>query len=218
MRGSNIKLTPKGLQTKRRIIEAAARLVDVRGAVRISLDDVREEAGVSSSQIYHYFSDKQSLLLAVIDQQQRDTSGERDSMFGNFESVAGIEAWADSLVEQQRETQYRGCPIATLGTAPSTADPRVAMRIATSLHRIQRHMRAGYCSMQAGNQIPATANPQALASMTLTSVIGGLVLTQLNRDTAPLREAFTALFALMQDEKNLKVQSASQFGLKDPKP
>ena len=218
MRGSNTKLTPKGVQTKGRIIAAAARLVDVRGAVGISLDDVREEAGVSSSQIYHYFSDKQSLLLAVIDHQQRDTSGERGSMFGNFESVAGIEAWADSLIDQQRETQYRGCPIATLAAAPSTADPRVATRIATSLHRIQLHMRAGYCSMQAGNQIPAAANPDALASMTLASVIGGLVLTQLNRDTAPLRESFTALLALMQAEETLNAKSASQFGLKHPKP
>jgi AcrR family transcriptional regulator len=201
MHGSNTRLTPKGLQTKERIIEAAARLAEVRGAVRVSLDDVREEAGVSSSQIYHYFSDKQSLMLAVIDQQQRDTPGDRDSMLGDFESVAGIEAWAELLIEQQRQTQYRGCPIATLGMDPATADPRVTMRIAASLHRIQRHMRAGYCSMQAGNQISAAANPEALASMTLTSVIGGLVLTRLNRDTAPLKDAFTALIAFIQDEK-----------------
>ena len=55
--------------------------------------------------------------------------------------------------------------------------------------------------MQADNQIPAAADPEALASMTLTSVIGGLVLTQLNRDTAPLRDAFTALLPFMEDEK-----------------
>lgn len=218
MRGSNTRLTPKGMQTKGRIIEAAARLVDVHGAVRMSLDDVREEAGVSSSQIYHYFSDKQSLLLAVVDQQQRDTSGERDAMFGNFESVAGIEAWSESLIDQQREMQYRGCPIATLGTDPATADPRVAMRIATSLHRIQRHMRAGYRSMQADNQISAAAKPEALASMTLSSVIGGLVLTQLNRDTAPLRDAFTALLAFIQDGQAVNTLSTKQFGLKNPKP
>lgn len=207
MRGSNTKLTPKGLQTKQRIIEAAARLVEVRGPVRISLDDVREEAGVSSSQIYHYFSDKQSLVLAVIDQQQRGTPSERDSMLGDFESVAGIEAWAEFLIDQQRETRYRGCPIATLGTDPAAADPRVAMRIATSLHRIQRHMAAGYHSMQADNQISASVDPEALASMTLTSVIGGLVLTQLNRDTAPLRDAFTALLLFMEDDKAPNPQS-----------
>nr|WP_176561212.1 TetR/AcrR family transcriptional regulator [Mycobacterium neglectum] len=199
MHGSNTKLTPKGVQTKQRIIEAAARLVEVRGPVRISLDDVREEARVSNSQIYHYFSDKQSLMLAVIDQHGRDVPGE--SMLGNFESVAGVKGWAESLIEQQRQSRYRGCPIATLGTDPATADPRVTLRIAAGLRQIERHMRAGYRSMQADNQISAAADPDALASMTLTSVIGGLVLTQLNRDTAPLRDAFAALCRFIEEER-----------------
>jgi AcrR family transcriptional regulator len=207
MRGRNTKLTPKGLQTKQRIIEAAARLVEVRGPVKISLDDVREEAGVSSSQIYHYFSDKQSLVLAVIDQHERDVLGDRGSMLGDFESVAGVKAWAELLIDQQRQSRYRGCPIATVGTDPAPADPRVTQRIAASLRQIQRHMRAGYHSMQADNQISAAVDPEALASMTLTSVIGGLVLTQLNRDTAPLRDAFTALLLFMEDEKAPNPQS-----------
>jgi TetR/AcrR family transcriptional repressor of nem operon len=207
MRGSNTKLTPKGLQTKQRIIKAAARLVEVRGPVRISLDDVREEAGVSSSQIYHYFSDKQSLMLAVIDQHQRDVPGDPGSMVGNFESVAGVRAWAELLIDQQRQSRYQGCPIATLGADPATVDPRVTLRVAAGLRRIQRHMRTGYQSMQADNQISAAVDPEALASMTLTSVIGGLVLTQLTRDTAPLRDAFTALFLFMEDGKVPNPQS-----------
>lgn len=193
------KLTPKGMQTKQRIIEAASRLVDDRGAARTSLDDVREEAGVSSSQIYHYFSDKQSLMLAVIDRQHREAPGDPGSMLGNFESVAAVQDWAERLIDQQRRSGYQGCPIATLGSDPTIADPRVRLRIAASLHRFQDHMREGYRSMQAAGEISAAADPNTLASMTLASVIGGLVLTQLNRDTTPLRDAFTELLHHMQD-------------------
>lgn len=199
MHSRTTKLTPKGSQTKQRIIEAATRLVGVRGAARTSLDDVREEAGVSSSQIYHYFSDKQSLMLAVIDRQHREAPGDPGSMLGSFDSVASVRAWAEVLIDQQRQSGYHGCPIATLGSDPSTADPRVRMRIAASLRRFQEHMRAGYHSMQTDGEITAAADPNALASMTLTSVIGGLVLTQLNRDITPLRDAFAALFQHIQD-------------------
>jgi TetR/AcrR family transcriptional regulator, transcriptional repressor for nem operon len=203
---SRTKLTPKGLQTKQRIIEAATRLMDVHGAARTSLDDVREEAGVSSSQIYHYFSDKQSLMLAVIDRQHREGPGDPGSMRGNFGSLADVRAWAELLIDQQRQSGYRGCPIATLGSDPTTADPRVRMRIAASLHRFQDHMRAGYRSMQADGEISAAADPNALASMTLTSVIGGLVLTQLNRDTTPLSDILTALLQHIEDGAAPKTQ------------
>lgn len=208
MRSRTTKLTPKGSQTKQRIIEAATRLVDVRGAARTSLDDVREEAGVSSSQIYHYFSDKQSLMLAVIDRQHREAPGDPGSMLGSFDSLAGVRAWVELLVDQQRQSGYRGCPIATLVGDPSTTDPRVRMRIAASLHRFQDHMRAGYGSMQADGEISAAADPNALASMTLTSVIGGLVLTQLNRDTTPLKDSFTALIQQIQDGEVSKTRCA----------
>ncbi len=39
---------------------AAADLILAHGVAGTTLDDVRGEAGVSSSQIYHYFADKES--------------------------------------------------------------------------------------------------------------------------------------------------------------
>ena len=45
-----------------------------RGVTEATWEDVRAAAGVSGSQIYHYFADKQALLLAVIEHQ---TEGKR---------------------------------------------------------------------------------------------------------------------------------------------
>ena len=58
-------LTRKGVQTRQRIVAAAADLILQQGA-GTTLDDVRAEAGVSSSRIYHYFAyfaDKEALVL-----------------------------------------------------------------------------------------------------------------------------------------------------------
>ena len=56
------RLTRKGQQTRERIVAAAADLILQQGVARTTLDDVRAEAGVSSSQIYHYFADKEALV------------------------------------------------------------------------------------------------------------------------------------------------------------
>src|ERR1051325_11700108 len=48
-------LTRKGAQTRQRIVAAAADLVFQHGVAGTTLEDVRARAGVSSSQVYHYF-------------------------------------------------------------------------------------------------------------------------------------------------------------------
>ena len=59
-------LTARGAVTRSRIVNAAADLIYARGVDRTSLDDVMAESGVSKSQLYHYFADKDALVLEVI--------------------------------------------------------------------------------------------------------------------------------------------------------
>ena len=190
------KLTPKGQQTRRRIVDAASRLIGVHGITGTTLEDVRAEARVSSSQIYHYFTDKQSLILAVIDNQENDTR--RDPMVRNFESVAAVRAWGDLLVDQQREPhRHGGCPIATLGSELAVADSEGLDRIAQAFHRLQDSIGSGYRTMQTNGHLPANADPDTLATVTLATVIGGLVLTQLNEDSGALAASIDGVLALL---------------------
>jgi TetR/AcrR family transcriptional regulator, transcriptional repressor for nem operon len=190
------KLTAKGQHTRRRIVEAASRLISVHGIAGTTLDDVRAEASVSSSQIYHYFADKQSLILAVIDNQDNGTG--RDPMVGNFESVAALRAWAELLVDQQREPRGNGgCPIATLGSTLAVADAEELERIAGAFGRLQDSIGSGYRTMQSHGGLSVNVDPDMLATATLATVIGGLVLAQLNRDTGALAASIDGLIALL---------------------
>jgi AcrR family transcriptional regulator len=57
--------TERGRQARGRIVAAAADVVAKRGALGGSLDEVGVRANASRSQLYHYFDDKDDLLLAV---------------------------------------------------------------------------------------------------------------------------------------------------------
>ena len=61
------ELTPKGEQTRQRIVAAAAQLMVDGSVSETTIEDVRVAAGVSSSQVYHYFKDKKALVQAVIE-------------------------------------------------------------------------------------------------------------------------------------------------------
>ena len=63
--------TAKGMATRTRIISAAADLVFAHGVARTAIEDVQQLAGVSPSQMYHYFTDKNDLVRAVIARRHR---------------------------------------------------------------------------------------------------------------------------------------------------
>ena len=53
-------LTPKGERTRGRIVDAAARLIYERGVAGTTLENIRSAAGVSGSQLSHYFTKRTS--------------------------------------------------------------------------------------------------------------------------------------------------------------
>ena len=61
------KLTSKGRATRERIVAAASELMLQHGVARTTIEDIQDAAAISTSQMYHYFTDKNDLVSAVID-------------------------------------------------------------------------------------------------------------------------------------------------------
>lgn len=199
-----MRLTAKGRHTRQRIVEAADRLISCHGVSRVTLDDVRAEAKVSSSQIYHYFADKQALIAAVVDHQGA-VSARGESMLGSFDSADAVRSWGQRLVEEQRESRYGGgCPVVALGSGLHGLDGDTLTQIARILRRCEDDIRSGYRTMHANHDIMPGSDPDALATMTLATAVGGLVLTQLNRDTQPLQAALQTLLDCLPWQHSLE--------------
>src|SRR5258707_944443 len=102
------RLTRKGEATRTRIVAAAAQLMYERGVTEATLEDVRAAAGVSGSQIYHYFADKQALLLAVIEHQTRAVLDMQAPLFDRLDSIKGLRAWRDAPPRGRAHVLQRG--------------------------------------------------------------------------------------------------------------
>src|SRR5436190_14085117 len=64
---TTVTKSPKGATTRDQILDAAARLIHLRGYHCTSLDDVLRESGVGKGNFYYYFKSKEDLGYAILD-------------------------------------------------------------------------------------------------------------------------------------------------------
>src|SRR5689334_13664134 len=91
------RLTKRGAATRARIIEGAADLMYERGVAGTSLDDIMAATGTSKSQLYHYFADKDALVLDVIRSQLARTIAGQEVPLRELGSWAGLVRWCDHV-------------------------------------------------------------------------------------------------------------------------
>jgi TetR/AcrR family transcriptional regulator, transcriptional repressor for nem operon len=183
-------LTRKGQETRDRIVGAAAGLIFERGVAGTSIEDVKEAAGVSSSQLYHYFADKQALIHAVIAHQSEAVIAAQEPLLGKLDSLDALRAWRDQAVTIERRLQCKGgCPIGALAGELAEADPEARADIAQGFGRWEEQIARGIEAMHARGELPQSVDPDRLALALLAAHQGGLVLTQVRRDPAPLEAA-----------------------------
>ena len=188
------RLTPKGERTRARIVEEAAALIHERGVAGTTLEDVRAAAGVSGSQLYHYFRDKNELVQAVIDFQADTIVNHNRNALG---SAKGVEAWRNMLVTGVKHTQGTGgCALGSLSGQLAENDPEARARIAAGFDHWAATIAEGLKTLHADGKLPPDIDLEALATTLLATVQGGLLLAQVQRSTRPFETAVDTLLAL----------------------
>jgi TetR/AcrR family transcriptional regulator, transcriptional repressor for nem operon len=192
-------LTRKGQQTRQRIVAAAAEVILQQGVARTTLDDVRAEAGVSSSQIYHYFADKEALVRAVVDYRAQMVVGEiHEPALAAIDGIDGLRAWRDMIVSIQAAAECRGgCPLGSLGSELAELDHGLRRDVAAGYARWEAAISACLTGMRDRGQLRAGADPTTLATAMLAALQGGLLLAKVERDVRPLATALDVMISLI---------------------
>ena len=186
------KLTKKGEATRARILEHAAQLIHADGVAATHNEHLRRVAGVSGSQLNHYFPTKESLVLAVIEwQAQRVLQFYGDEQFAGFDNIEALRAWVDYYVAH--EAAYRdGCTLGSLASQIIKSDLDVHDGLARAFDGWRDIFRDGLQRMQRRGNLSKDANPAQLADLLLSAFQGGMLLSQVNRDVRPLKNALDA--------------------------
>lgn len=192
------KLTGKGQATRARILEHAAELIYAKGVHATNNEQLRRAAGVSGSQLTHYFPTKESLVLAVIEWQAETVlTFHRSERFTRFESLDSLREWADFYIAYERSYQ-EGCSIGSLASEIIKTDLDVHTELANAFEQWRDIFRDGLERMQRLGHLSADADPTRLAHLLLSSFQGGMLLAQIARDIAPLKDALQAAIDYVQ--------------------
>ncbi len=184
------QLTPKGLRTRERIVEAAAELLLTRGLGATTLDDVKAAAGVSSSQLYHYFDGKGDLAQAVAVLQTENLVASQGPMLRGMEGLDSLRDWAGFVVDNFRSFDCcGGCPLGSLGSEVAEYDELARQAVSASLRRWEGVLRDALTELRDSGVLDSTADPEALAGILMVALQGGLLLGKIHRSPRPLEVA-----------------------------
>jgi TetR/AcrR family transcriptional regulator, transcriptional repressor for nem operon len=188
------RFTRKGRATRARIVDVAAKLIFERGVAGTSIDEVRNTAAVSGSQISHYFHDKRDLTRKVITARGDDVREfHTQPQLGALDSLEALEAWAEAnIADINRVYRQGGCVYGSLAGELVEADAEIHDDLAAGYDRWIELFRAGLTEMRRRGDLRPDADPRHLAVSLVAAHQGGALVTYVTDDPEPLHAAVNA--------------------------
>ncbi|QLG37713.1 MULTISPECIES: TetR/AcrR family transcriptional regulator [unclassified Paenibacillus] len=193
---NNGSLTSRGQNSRERILTQAAQLVYEKGVRGTSLDDMRVAASASKSQIYHYFANKEDLILAVIERQTVNVLGVQRPLLEHLDRWENLEKWINMIIESQESRECGGgCPLGSLASELADQDEAARVALVHSFDEWEQYFIDGFSKMKERGDLRAETDPAELACAIMTSLQGGQLLTKTRKSTRPIKIALQMAYA-----------------------
>ncbi len=180
------------VETRERLIEAAAEELWSRGYAATSPNRIQRRASAGQGSMYHHFRGKADLARAAIGRSSEALRARTDEALAGLQGLEAVIAY----LRIQRDP-LRGCPVGRLAAdADIVADPSLRDPVAAALHGIRERVRSLLTDE------PACAGPDVLAATVAAVVQGGYVLARAAGDRAPYDAAIEGAVALLGASTN----------------
>lgn len=182
--------TAKGRATRERILRSAAQVILDDGLSGLNLDKVRQVASVSGSQMSHYYTDKQTLIRAVLERQiEVVLDFHRQPKLGGLDTFEDFENWLDLNLRYLRKIGYAGTPTYhALAGQLVKSDEQTRRTLATGYERWISQLEQSFQRMLDRGVLVTSADPRALAMVVVAGHQGAGTLTFAYRQEWPLSD------------------------------
>lgn len=202
----------RGASTRQRILETAAKLVNINGVNGTSVDDVLNASGTGKSQFYHYFANKEALVKELIDFHASALPAAQEAVLASLSSLAGINAWLDQIITDYHAGLYaNGCPLGNLASELATTSEQLRINLQATFANWESSLSRGLKSLQATGQIRREFDATQMATFCIAAIEGAFLLAKTEKSVAPLKATTEQIKSM------LKVSSIGATKLK-PRP
>jgi TetR/AcrR family transcriptional regulator, transcriptional repressor for nem operon len=187
----------KGAATRDQILDAAGRLIHLRGYHNTSLDDVLRESGVGKGNFYYYFKSKEGLGFAIIDRVvQSFLERTLEPAFADpaADPIGQLHGFLDRLVESHRRRNcVGGCPMGNLASELSDVHEGFRQRLAEIFEHWRVKVAAALERGRASGRLRADLDVAGAAGFVIASLEGAILMAKVTRDIAVLEKSVAEL-------------------------
>jgi AcrR family transcriptional regulator len=185
--------TERGRRMREHLVHTAAELFAESGVHAVGLRDVLHAAGASKSQLYHYFAGKDDLIQAVIAYQRSTVLGAHRNLLRRVGNWSDLADWLDAVVAVQESLGWRGgCRLGSLASSLAETDDAARAALADCFALWRAEIAAALDALRTAGHLRPDADVERLATATLATIEGGLLLAQTDRTGEPLVAAVEA--------------------------
>lgn len=176
--------------TRRRIVEAASRLVYHKGFHATSLDMVARAARVNRGSLYYFFRSKKNLGLAVIDHHEAmlHESCLSPALGGAGRGSEKIRRLAERCARMPaRDSPSCGCPIGSLSLELSGLDEETRVRLKAVWEGVFGKIALVLAQSREEGELPGDIDPLLCARSFFSQIQGAHIIARCSRDESSLR-------------------------------
>ena len=187
----------KGAATRDQILDAAARLIHLRGYHCTSLDDVLRDSGVGKGNFYYYFKSKEDLGYAIIDRiVQGFVERTLEPAFADpgADPVAQLRGFLDRVLDSQRERNcVGGCPLGNLASELSDVHEGFRRRLADIFSQWRIRLADALARGKARGGVRPDVDPAGAAQFLVAALEGAILMSKVTRDIAVMENCVDEL-------------------------
>jgi TetR/AcrR family transcriptional repressor of nem operon len=181
----------KGEQTRQHIIQQAATLFNQRGYIGSSISDVMQCTGLQKGGIYRHFQSKEQLALAAFDYaQQQNTSQLVAAVAAETDAVQKLLAFISAFHTLTLHPPVPGgCPVLNTIVDSDDGDPALRERVVAVVRGWQQLIERIVADGVARGSLRRDIDPQAVATVLIAALEGGILLAQAHRSPVYVQHA-----------------------------
>lgn len=184
----------KPTETQKKIVKTAEKLILLNGYDGASLNDVVKKAGVSKGALFHYYPNKQSIVLEILDKYAAEQLyAPFDKFVGREDSLkTGLYAWLQNMHDVFSGGNFKGgCLLGNTTLGMSDRDKHIQEKVKQLFLQWENQMVTYF--KQAHQDGKLLMEPRQFARLLIAQVQGTIMLCKAHKDNIRGSREFQAI-------------------------
>jgi len=176
--------------TKRRIVEAGARIVHAKGFQATGIHEVLKASGVAKGSFYFYFKNKAAFGMALLEYYEGFVLGRMEEFLSDESRrpVVRLARFFGFFHAMFEDLGYReGCPIGNMAQEMADNHPEFREKLEGTLGRAQELIAGCLIKAKEAGELPMALDPEETAAFILNSWEGAILRMKAKGGDGPLK-------------------------------